>query len=123
MMLRVRLCNINVLNVHAPSEEKNDDSILSIYKELEQLFNHLHKYHITLLLGDINAKFGREDIFKPTIGNETIHQDSKDNGVRIFNFATSKYLAVLSTIFPHETFIHTPGPLVMGRFTTRLIRY
>jgi len=66
---------------------------------------------------------GREDIFKPTIGNKTLHQDSKDSGVRILNFATSKYLVVISTIFKHETFTHTPGPLEMGRFTTRLIRY
>jgi len=29
-----------------------------------------------------------EDIFKPTTGNESLHQDSSDNGVRIVNFAT-----------------------------------
>jgi hypothetical protein len=43
-----------------------------------------------ILLGDFNAKVGKENIFKPTIGNETLHQDSNDNGVRIENFATSK---------------------------------
>jgi len=41
-----------------------------------------------IILGDINAKVGRETIFKPTIGNESIHQDSNDNGLRIVNFAT-----------------------------------
>jgi hypothetical protein len=44
------------------------------------------------LLGDFNAKVGREDIFKPTIENESLHQDNNDNGVRIINFATSKNL-------------------------------
>jgi hypothetical protein len=43
-----------------------------------------------ILLGHFNAKLGREDIFKPTIENESLHQDSNDNGVRIVNFATSK---------------------------------
>jgi len=33
---------------------------------------------------------GRENIFKPTIGNESLHQDSNDYGVRIVNFVTSK---------------------------------
>ena len=47
-----------------------------------------------------NAKVGREDIFKPIIGQESLHQDSNDNGVRIVNFATSKNLVVKST-FPH----------------------
>ena len=43
-----------------------------------------------------------ENIFKPTIGNESLHQDSNDNGVRIVNFATSKNLVVKSTMFPHR---------------------
>jgi hypothetical protein len=30
--------NIIVLNVHAPSEEKSDDSKESFYKEIEQFF-------------------------------------------------------------------------------------
>jgi hypothetical protein len=55
-----------------------------------------------ILLGDFNAKVGRESIFKPTIGNESLHEISNDNGVRIVNFATSKNLVVKSTMFPHR---------------------
>jgi len=53
-------------------------------------------------LGDFNTKVGRENIFKPTIGQESLHQDSNDNGVRLVNFATSKSLVVKSTMFPHR---------------------
>jgi hypothetical protein len=35
-----------------------------------------------IILGDFNAKVGRENIFKPTIGNESLHESSNDNGVR-----------------------------------------
>jgi hypothetical protein len=55
-----------------------------------------------ILLGDFNPKVGREDIFKLTIGNESLHEISNDNGVRVINFATSKNLIVKSTIFPHR---------------------
>src|SRR5215468_10162524 len=55
-----------------------------------------------ILLGDFNAKVGREDIFKPKIGNESLHQVSNDNGVRIVKFATSKNLVVKSTMFTHR---------------------
>ena len=45
----------------------------------------------------------RENIFKPTIGNEDLHQDSNENGVRIVNFATSKNLVVKGTIAPKHS--------------------
>jgi hypothetical protein len=71
------------------------------YEELEQVFDHLRKYHMKILL-DFNAKVGGDNIFKPTIGKESLHQDSNDNGVRVVNFATVKNLVVKSTMFPHR---------------------
>ena len=67
--------------MHAPNEEKGDDSKDSFYEELEQVFDNFPKYHIKIILGDFNARVGRENNFKPTIGNESLHQDSNDNGV------------------------------------------
>jgi hypothetical protein len=46
------------------------------------------------MLGDFNAKLGTENIFKPTIGNESLRQDNNDNGVRIINYGTSKNVIV-----------------------------
>ena len=43
-----------------------------------------------------------EQVFKPTIGKESLHQDSNDNVLRIVNFAKSKNLVVTSTMFPHR---------------------
>jgi endonuclease/exonuclease/phosphatase family metal-dependent hydrolase len=60
------------------------------------------KYHMKILLRDFNVKVGKEDIFKTTIGNESLHEISSDNGVRLVNFATSKNLRVKSTMFPHR---------------------
>jgi exonuclease III len=102
IVLRGCWSNIIVVNVHAPSEDKSDESKDSFYEELEQVFNHFPRYHMKMLLGDFNEKVGRENIFKPTIGQESLHQDSNDNGVRLVNFATSKNVVVKSTMFPHR---------------------
>ena len=59
-------------------------------------FQHFPKYR------DFNAKVKRDNIFKPTTGNDSLHQDSNDNGVRIVSFAKSKNLVVTSTMFPHR---------------------
>jgi hypothetical protein len=47
-------------------------------------------------------KVGKEDIFKPTIRNKSLHEIGNDNGVRLVNLATSKNLRVKSTMFPHR---------------------
>jgi len=52
-------------------------------------------------LGTFNAKVRRENIFKPTIGNESLQQDSNGKGGRLVNFAITKHLAVKSTMFLH----------------------
>jgi hypothetical protein len=59
-----------------------------------------------ILLRDFNAKIGGENIFKTTIGNDSIHQDSNDNGVRILNFATSENLVIEIAMVSHRN-IHT----------------
>jgi hypothetical protein len=71
IILRGRWCNIIVLNVHAPTEDKIDDIKDRFYEELEQAFDKFLRYHTKILLGDFNAKVGREDILKPIIGNES----------------------------------------------------
>ena len=44
-----------------------------------QVFDHFPKYHMKILQGDFNAKVGRENIFNPTIGQESLHKDRNDN--------------------------------------------
>ena len=90
IVLRGLWLHIILVNVHAPSEEKSEELKDSFYEELGEVFDHFPKYHMKILLGDFNANVGREDIFKPIIGQESLHQDSNDNGVRIVISATSK---------------------------------
>jgi hypothetical protein len=102
IVLGGRWHNIIVVNVQAPSGEKSDESKDSFYEELQKVLDHFAKCRMKMLLQDFNAKVGRENIFKPTTGQKSLHQDSNDNGVRLVNFATSKNLVVKRTMFPHR---------------------
>jgi hypothetical protein len=102
IILRGRWFHIIALNIHAPTEDKTDDVKHTFYEELERIFDKLHKFHTKIVLRDLNAKVGREDIFKSTTGKQSLHEISNDNGVRVVNFATSKNLIVKSTMFPHH---------------------
>jgi hypothetical protein len=55
---------------------------------------------MNMLLGNLNAKVGREDIFKQTVGNESLHKISNDNGVRLVN-------SVVITVRYHCYQLHT----------------
>jgi hypothetical protein len=87
--------------VHAPTEDK-DDIKDSFCEELGQVFDQFPRYHMKILLGYFSTKVGREDIFKPVIVNDSLHEASNDNGVRAINFSTSKNLIVKSITFPHH---------------------
>jgi hypothetical protein len=68
---------------HAPNEDKCDDIKDSFYEELECAFDQFPKHNMKILLGHLSAMVGREDIFKPTIRNESLHETSNDNGIRV----------------------------------------
>jgi len=51
------------------------------------------------LLGEFYAKVGIENIFKPTIGNERLHQHTNDKVVGMVNL-TSKYSVCLEHSVP-----------------------
>jgi hypothetical protein len=88
--------------VHAPTEDKHDNTKDGFYKELECVFDQFPRYNMKILLGDFNAKVRREDIFKPVIGNDNVHEASNDNSVRVVNSATLKNLIVKSITLPHH---------------------
>jgi hypothetical protein len=69
VILRGCWCNIIVVrNVHATCEDKSDDVKDSFYEELGRVFDQFPSYDMKVLLGDFNAKVGREDIFKRQLG-------------------------------------------------------
>jgi hypothetical protein len=109
-------------------EELKDDNIDdvrgSFCEELEHVFDKFPKYHVTILL-HFNAKVGMEDIFKPAIGNESLHEITIDNGVRAVNFDPSKSLTVKSRIFPyynvHEFTWKSPDGKISNKINHTLV--
>jgi hypothetical protein len=70
---RGHYCHIIVLNIQAPTEDNIYDVKDSFYRELELVFDKFPKHHMKILLGDFSAKVDKEDIFKLTIWNESLH--------------------------------------------------
>jgi hypothetical protein len=87
-ILKGHWCNIIVLNAHAQCEDKSDHINDSFREDLGRAFDQFPRYEMKILLGDVNAIVGREDIFKLIIKNERSHKISKDNEFRVVNFTS-----------------------------------
>jgi len=74
--MRGRWCNI-ILTVLQQVRRKVLIQKNIFYEKLQQVLNHVHKYNMKILLGEFNANLDREEIFKSTVGNDTVHRDSK----------------------------------------------
>ncbi|XP_045502209.1 craniofacial development protein 2-like [Colias croceus] len=102
LRIRGQFANISLVNVYAPTELAVDETKDQFYEQLELIYDQLPSYDIKIVLGDFNAKIGREDIYVPTIGTHSKHTHSNDNGLRLISFASAKAMVVKSTMFPHK---------------------
>lgn len=56
---------------------------------------------LKLVLGDLNVQVGREKQYVRITGEHDIHQETKNNGEKLIQFAARKNLRIRSTSFPH----------------------
>jgi hypothetical protein len=59
VILRGCWCDIIVVNVHAPTQDKIDDIKDRFYKELEHVFDKFPKYDMKIFLGDFTESIWR----------------------------------------------------------------
>ncbi|KAF0708802.1 craniofacial development protein 2-like, partial [Aphis craccivora] len=112
--------NIVLINCYAPTEDKNEETKNDFFKQLEALYDTIPQNMVKIVLEDFNAKIEKEIDYKPTIGQQSLHNDSNDNGVRVISFETSKGMTISSTFFPHKQ-IHKQTWMSLGRTTKNQI--
>lgn len=100
--LRMKFFNIAMVNIYAPTEEKEANLKDEFYQQLERSLDALPTNDVKVVLGDCNAKIGKEEQFRSTIGKNSLHDESNDNGRRLIDFAESKNMIICSTQFPHK---------------------
>jgi hypothetical protein len=96
-----KMFNVSLICAHVPTEEAEEE-IKDKFYELENIYDNLPKYDVKILLGDMNAKIGREGALTPTIGLYSLHELTNDNGIRLVDFAMSKGMTISSTYFEHK---------------------
>lgn len=68
-VLRVRgkFFNMSIINVHAPHNGRPDEEKDAFYSLLEQTYKQCPQHDVKIVIGDLNAQVGREEMLRPTI--------------------------------------------------------
>jgi Reverse transcriptase (RNA-dependent DNA polymerase) len=126
-VLRVRgkFFNTSIINAYAPHNGSPDKDKDDFYSLLEKTYNECPRHDVRIVIGDLNAQVGREEIFKPVIGKFSLHRDSNENGLRLINFAAGNNMVISSTVFRRKN-IHkatwiSPGERVKTQIDHLLI--
>jgi len=102
LIVKAKFFDIVFINVHLPTEEKSQEEKEEFYAELEYILSRINNSKIRIILGDMNAKIGKEQFLKPTIGKSSLHDTTNDNGMKLIDLATDKGFRIMSTMFPYK---------------------
>lgn len=102
LRLRGKYQKISLLNIHAPIEDKNIEVKEEFYNKLDTEYEKIPKYDLKMVLGDANAKIGKEAIYQPTIGKHSKHTETNENGQLLIDFAKEKGMIIKSTYFQRK---------------------
>jgi hypothetical protein len=60
------------------------------------------KSDLTIILGDVNAKLGKEIAYQKITGKHTLHEETNGNGEFLCDFVVANNMIVMSTQFQHK---------------------
>lgn len=66
------------------------------YVQLERVYGIIPHRTRKIIIEELNAKFGKEQAFKPTTGDNGLHEISNDNRKKLISFAKSKNMTIYS---------------------------
>ncbi|GFS20455.1 endonuclease-reverse transcriptase [Elysia marginata] len=99
---RSKNINMNIVQIYAPTDEAQDEEKDAFYDLLQEVMDKLPKKDINILMGDANAKIGRENTgYNRILGSHGLGE-MNDNGERFANFCLFNKMVIGGSIFPHK---------------------
>lgn len=89
--LTIKIDNVDIvlINVHAFTEEKDEDEKDYFYATLANVFD-FPEGSFRIILGDLNAKLGPEIEYISYVGIQSLHTITNDNGPKLIDFCSKK---------------------------------
>src|SRR5215510_1208951 len=87
LKVKGKFLNINLINTHAPTEDKEDDIKEQFYEELQRVQDRVPKHDAAIILGNMNAELGKEKTFSQVVCLHILHNISNKNGELVGNYS------------------------------------
>jgi exonuclease III len=71
---------LSIVSVHAPTEEEGEEEKGKYYEDLQKIHNKIPKHDIIKIMGDLNVKIGKEEVYQQVVGKHTLHESTNSNG-------------------------------------------
>jgi len=102
LRLKGKFYNYTTIYVHTPTEVSTKEEKKSFYDLLQKTYEECPSNVIKIVIGDMKARIGKEEVYCPTIGKHSLHESINDNGYRLIQFAALNNMVIGSTMFPHK---------------------
>ncbi|XP_054082672.1 uncharacterized protein LOC105219245 isoform X1 [Zeugodacus cucurbitae] len=80
--LKAKFFNISLICAHVIKD--------TFYERLERTYERCPRHDVKIVLGDFNARLGKEGVFGPTVGKFSLHDETSPNGLRLIDFAGTR---------------------------------
>ena len=89
--------NTTVIQVYATTSNAEEAEVEWFYKDLQDLLELTPKKDVLFIIGDWNAKVGREEI--PGVTGKFGHEGQNEAGQRLIEFCQENALVIANTLF------------------------
>ena len=103
---------MTVIQVYSPTNEAAEDDC---YSQLHEVITDCNLHGLIVLMGDLNAKVGKDNKSREEVIGKNGVGNINDNGERLCDFYGTNGLVVTGTLFPHKDIHNTTWKSPDGR--------
>jgi hypothetical protein len=100
--IKGRFFNYSLINIHAPTNDSEEEAEDQFYEQLKRTYTTCPSNDVKVVMGDANAKFGRETVHQPPMSKHSLHESTNENDLRLVDFGAGRQMAIKSTYFMHN---------------------
>lgn len=100
LKLQAKPFNISIIQVYAPTQDHPNDTVEMFYDEIRSVLKYTKSGEVTIVMGDMNAKVGKEEEY-PTTGKHGLGKKS-ERGMMLVEFCKGEDLVITNTMFKHH---------------------